>query len=412
MKPLTNNVFKHQRGVWAKTVKGKTYYFGRIDEDETGDKAVADWLRRKDAILSGLDGVSGVRLNCTVDAYTLNHLSTDFLKACRAKSISGELSPATYGDYSYEIPLLVAFLGKDAVVSDLKPDHFQAYGNHLVNSRKLGRHARRRVIAYCKAMFNWGAKNDRYLAPSYGTGFVAPDTSKDAMRQAKARAGVKDHSTRILTGDELDKLLDATTPLFKGIILLSVNCGLGPADLGRLRWRDIDLNTGALNMPRGKTGTDRRGYVWKKTRKALARVATLKHNRLAIAKDGQDALVFVTRKAMPMYREIEQIEDGRSVGVKICNSISGTFGKLARSLKLEGVTQYRLRHTFKTLGKKARDPDALNLMMGHKDGTTGEIYDHEEIEFSRMEQVSKVVFRQLWPRQKQPGKSKRSHVAA
>jgi len=37
------------------------------------------------------------------------------------------------------------------------------------------------------------------------------------------------------------------------------------------------------------------------------------------------------------------------------------------------VTFYRLRHSFKTLGKNARDRESLDLMMGHRDAFVGRI---------------------------------------
>jgi integrase len=323
-----------------------------------------------------------------------------FLENRRAAMLAKDLSPTTYGDYLRELQAFTNATGTDAQVAALRPEHFARYAKNLTTERKLGRHARKRVIAYIKAMLNWGSGNGYYPSPIYGNDFSTPDTRPDAIRQAKAREGKADHSKRLVTGEEVTKLLHRANPQFKAIILLGVNCGIGPAALGRLRWRHVNLETGELNMPRGKTGTERRGYLWRRTRKALARTATLKHNEAAIGREGPEALVFWSRKAVPMYREREIVRDGVSVGVRIDNSISITVGRYAAALKLEGVTHYRLRHTFKTLGKKAGDRDALNLMMGHREGTTGEVYDHEEIEFARIKRVAKVVHRQLWPKPK------------
>ena len=61
------------------------------------------------------------------------------------------------------------------------------------------------------------------------------------MRNGADGAGfVTDNSERIVTGEELDKLLDRANPTFKAMTLLGVNCGLGPADIGRLRWNMIN----------------------------------------------------------------------------------------------------------------------------------------------------------------------------
>ena len=407
-------LFAHQNGQWAKKFflrrKHTLKYFGRWADDPKGERALKDYLARKDAILAGLDNLSVVTRNAEM---TVGEVMGQFLESRRLGMLAGDLSPRTYGDYLQECQAFANAVGTGAVVAALKPEHFAAYNKQLVEKRQLGRHARKRTIAYVKAMLNWGAGNGLYPAPTYGNDFVAPDTSPDAMRQAKAREGKKDYSKRIVTGEELDKLVEVARPQFKAIVLLGVNCGLGPADVGRLRWRHINMDTGELNMPRGKTGTERRGYLWKRTRECLRRVQTLKHNRIALEREGQESLVFVSRNGgRPMYREQEIIEDGVSVGVKVDQAISITFRKLVQKAELVGVTYYRLRHSFKTLGKKAKDRDALNLMMGHRDRTTGEVYDHEEIEFPRIKRVAVVVYRKLWPKQqREAGTQPRMRIA-
>jgi hypothetical protein len=102
-----------------------------------------------------------------------------------------------------------------------------------------------------------------------------------------------------------------------------------------------------------------------------------------------------------MYRETEIVKDGKSIGVKVDNAISGTFGRLVRKAgikNLHGI--YRLRHTFKSLGKRARDAEALDLMMGHAESGIGHFYDHSEIESARIKHVSLAVKYALWPKPK------------
>jgi integrase len=387
-------LFPDANGQWAKKVNKKKYYFGSWKDDPQGDAAISSWMERKAGILAGLDSMTR-KGQVGSTKLTLSQLRDEFLSVKALAVTAGELSAATLKDYRYETGNLLKVFPGEGQVAALEPKHFSTYAKHLISERKLGRHARRRVTAYVKAMFAWGSGNGRFPAVTFGTDFVAPDTSPDAMRQSKARAGIADHSRRIVSGDEITRLLGRAQPNFQAMILLGVNCGLGPADLGRLRWSHLNLETGELNMPRGKTGTDRKGYMWKSTRKALARVAKLRHAAKAIEKEGQAALVFITRKGLPVYREVEV--KGRIV---VSSAISITFGRMARELKLDGVTFYRLRHTMKTLGKKAKDRDALNLMMGHAERSTGEVYDHEDISLARIRRVARRVYRGLWPKLK------------
>ncbi|HXE51418.1 MAG TPA: tyrosine-type recombinase/integrase [Tepidisphaeraceae bacterium] len=387
-------------GQWTKKVNGRRYRFGSWRTDPQGKAALKEWLDRKDAILAGLDNLRvspGLATGLTV-----GELMRQFLARQRGAMLKGELSRRTYGDYMTELQDFAQTVGVKANAADMRPQHFGAYGTHLVTKRKLGRHARKRVIAYVKAMFNWGSGMGLIPAPTFGADFKAPDTTPAAIRQAKSRSGQVDHTNRVATGSEIDKLLAIARPQFRAIILMGANTGMGPADIGRLRWRDIDMDTGELNMPRGKTGADRRGYLWKRTRKALERVRTLKHNRKAIEKEGRDALVFVSRCGLPMYRDVEVLgKDGVSEGVRSSQAISITFRKLVKRAKIDdGLSFYRLRHTFKTFGKKANDRDALDLAMGHIPAGVGKIYDHENIGLPRLKAVAIAVKRGLWPKVK------------
>lgn len=407
---------RHSNGQWYRSVwnprskRSEQFYFGTWKDDAKGERALKDpeigWLARRDAIKAGIDNIR-VQAIAGSDV-TLGELMARFLAFKRGKVTSGELSLATLDGYLKEILAFTTFQKATTPAGALRPEHFSAYGRHLVEARTLGRHARKRVITYINTFLRYGAKNGWIAMPTTGTEWAAPATDRDSMRVAKARAGIKDYSDRILTGEEIDRLLDRSQPAFKAMILLGLNCALGPADLGRLQWHMVDLERGTICFPRPKTGVMRLGYLWKKTRLALRRVRTLKHNKTALAKCREDALVFITRKKLPYYRELEVhkfIEvDGQKVkklvGVRVDNAVSRTFRRMVRELQLEGVTFYRLRHTFKTLGKKARDREALDLMMGHKDTSTGRIYDHEEIDWRRIRRVAQTVRIQLWPRVK------------
>jgi len=401
----------HPNGCWAKSIwnprtrKSEKFYFGSWRDDPKGMRALNDpnfgWLARREAIHAGVDTP---RVTLASREISLGELMNRFLSHKRDRTHSGELSLTTLGDYLREIPLFVAFLKPGVAVENLRPEHFSAYMRHLIEVRKLGRHSRKRVRAYVTAMLRFGATNNFFRMPSTGSDWIAPATDRYAMRQAKVRQGVKDYSSQIFSGEELDRMLQQSSIGFRALILIACNCGLGPADIGRLRWRMIDLTTGRLDFPRGKTGVPRIGYLWKKTRAALLKVKTLKHNRAALAREGEEAPVFLTRKNLPYYRESEVFKenetDGRIerklVAVRIENAISTTFSRKCKHAGIEGGSFYRLRHTLKTMGKRARDSEALSLIMGHADLSIGGRYDHEVITFRRIKRVAKTVYRELW----------------
>jgi integrase len=396
-------LFAHNNGQWAKKVKGKMYFFGSWKDDPKGDAAVKELAERLPGVLAGTDHFR--HLATTKGGMTVGELMGRYIAQRRIDLGAGTLSGNTFGYYCTELEWFVEWAKTGTPVASLRPEHFAGYVTHLIETRKCKSHARKRVVATIKTMFRWGAGNGLCPLPNFGTSFKAPSTTKEALRKEKVRAGEEDHLDRIVNGEEIDKLLNLSQPNMKAIILLGINCGLGPADIGRLRWRNIKAGC-MLVYPRPKTGNQRIGYLWTKTQKALERVKMLKHTAEAYAKDGDNALVFITKKRQAYFREEPIIENGKTVGMRIANAVSITFCRTVKKAALKGVSFYRLRHTFKTLGKRARDRDALNLCMGHKTNSVEEGYDHEQIPFKRVIRVARKVHRRLWPKpRKQTGAS-------
>jgi hypothetical protein len=206
-------IFKHSGGQWCKKVKGRHYYFGSWATDPDGEQALADWLGRKEGILAGMDRL---RVYSTPDGMTLGDLMGRYLENRRQAMLAGDLALTTYRGYLTELEEFANTVGTGATVAAIRPEHFSAYAKHLMAERKLGRHSRRRTLSYVKAMLNWGSGMGFYPPPTYGNDFVAPDTRPDAIRQAKAREGKPDYSRRIVTGDEIDQMVNWFGHRFNG----------------------------------------------------------------------------------------------------------------------------------------------------------------------------------------------------
>jgi hypothetical protein len=46
-------LFPHASGRWAKKVRGRFIYFGKVSDDTSGQAALAKWLAEKDYHLAG-----------------------------------------------------------------------------------------------------------------------------------------------------------------------------------------------------------------------------------------------------------------------------------------------------------------------------------------------------------------------
>jgi integrase len=389
-------------GHWWKEIKGKRYYFGRWENDRDGSRALADYEARLPFIREGTDHLrQEVPLR---EVRTVGGVVRAYLETAKRRVETKEMSFAWYGDLLKELPLMVEYFGVGTKVSALRPHMFASFVDEvMVKERNLGPYARARAISIIRTAFNWAADNDVCDKPKFGTGFRKPAIDPASVRQHRRRSGVRDYSQRILTGEEVDTLMSwFDCPQVKAATMLGVNCGLTPADITGLRYHQVNLSTGELDLPRDKTGVERRSYMWKRTRRHMARVMELDISKKAFEKDGEDALVFVSKEGGPLASTKVRVEGGAEVGVSRYNLISGRFAQQKKRLEgaggiKPGVTFYRLRHTFKTLGKAAKDPDALDLAMGHKGLDIRKTYDHEIIPMPRLKRIAKAVYRGLWP---------------
>jgi hypothetical protein len=171
----------HRNGQWYRSAwnrrrkQSEQFYFGSWKDDQKGERALNDpqtgWLARKRAIEAGTDNA---RVYATDSVVTLGQLMAQFLAFKRAMLIAGDLSPRTLGDYIKEVEKFVAFMKPATPVAVLRPEHFSAYMKFMVENRKLGRHARRRIRAYLNSFLRYGVKSGWFAMPSTGPEWVAP----------------------------------------------------------------------------------------------------------------------------------------------------------------------------------------------------------------------------------------------
>jgi integrase len=65
------------------------------------------------------------------------------------------------------------------------------------------------------------------------------------------------HRERALTEDEVKRLIDACPKYLKSIVIAGVLTGLRKSDIFNLKWRDIDLKRGLIQLEEAKTGKTR-----------------------------------------------------------------------------------------------------------------------------------------------------------
>ena len=170
---------------------------------------------------------------------------------------------------------------------------------------------------------------------------------------------------KYMTTDEVDALLqqpDPSTPLGlrdKAMLELLYATGLRVSELVGLSWSDLEINLGVLRC-RGKGSKERLIPVGKS---ALRAVETyVQRGRPALAKGRETQLLFLNRRGGGLSR----------VGFW---KLIVRYGRAARIMT--DITPHELRHSFAThLLERGADLRSVQLMLGHSDISTTQIYTH------------------------------------
>lgn len=122
------------------------------------------------------------------------------------------------------------------------------------------------VIGRVRSIFKFAFEMDLIDRPAqFGPGFEKPKAK--SLRKVREEKGEQD-----FTADEIKRLLAEAWPNMKAAVLMGINGGLGPTDLGLLKMQHVDLDSGWLNYARHKTGIGRRIPLWPETIKAIREV--------------------------------------------------------------------------------------------------------------------------------------------
>ncbi len=384
-------LFAHATDRWAKKIRGKLHYFGKVSTDTQGTAALEKWLDEKDDLLAGR--VPRAKREGLTVKYLLNH----FLTAKQARVDSDEILSQTRDEYHATCKLIEDAFGLDRFVDDLRVEDFQQLRSSM--AKKWGPARLANQIQRVRSVFKYAYENDLIDKPiRFGSEFKKP--SAKTMRKERAKRG-----PRLFQPKELQAMFGAASPQIKAMLLLGINAGFGCTDCATLPLRALDLKGGWVNFPRPKTGVSRRCPLWTETIDAVK--LAIKH-RPDAKDDTLRSLVFIGQRGA-----------GFAQAKQTHWLVSGETVALLKRLKLHrpGIGFYALRHTFQTVAEEAHDLAAVQSIMGHAPSSNdmSAVY-RERISDERLRAVADHVHQWLFgadPKTSKPEeRSDRSGTAA
>ena len=348
-------LFKHPNGQWCKKVLGKPHYFGTDLE-----KALKRWSDDKDYLLAGR--VPPTRVN---GAATVVELANLFNDRCKRRVAAGKMTQRSADDYQPTIKRFIEIVGPGCQPASLTPLDFANVEDRLfepvartkgLRSGSFGRSVLRRSpvtvagdVRRILAFLKWCESSKLIPSLSYGEDF-----SPAALKVAD-RVGVKKCRKDIPAAD-LKAIIEASSITFRPLMLLGINAGIGNLDLADMQLSklpDLEAAEVWIDLPRGKTGTDRRFVLWPETVEAIRSYLAKRPGPAGYSNADR---LFLTRHGLAWVRVDQKDRQ---------DAITGAFTRYRTAAKVERGTFYDLRRTFQTVAAETLDFPTVQHVMGH-----------------------------------------------
>jgi integrase len=376
-------LFPHATGRWAKKIRGRFQYFGKVADDPKGEAALALWLEQKDDLLAGRTP------RPKVEGFTLRELLDRFMVSKRDLLNSGEINPRTFADLYGTCKRLGDVFGLHRPVVDLAADDFERLRRTVAKTwgpLRLGNE-----IQHVRSIFKFGYEAGLIVQPiRFGPGFKKPSRKVLRLNRASKPA-------RMLEPAEIRAILDSATVPMRAMVLLGVNAGLGNNDIANLPLSALDLKRGWIDYPRPKTGVPRRCALWAETVAAIQAALEQRPTPKASA-DAGFAFITMFGAQWATVQVVETEDEPGRIKLRQGDSVGTEFRKvlLRLGLKRPGVGFYTLRHVFRTIADSCHDQPAVNSIMGHVDDSMAANY-RERIDDDRLKAVVDYVHTWLFP---------------
>ncbi|HLI29474.1 MAG TPA: site-specific tyrosine recombinase XerD [Terriglobia bacterium] len=260
------------------------------------------------------------------------------------------LSPNTLASYGRDLAKFLAYTQAEKLsVEEINRDHIRQFLERLYSQDLSARSVARHLVSL-RNFFKFLVKE----------GVIRRDITAEVDSPQLGRS-----LPRFLAISEVDSLLeqpDPSTPIGardKAMLELLYATGMRVSELMDLRVDDVDCNLGILRC-RGKGGKERVIPAGKQALRAVE--SYVKESRAKLVQSRVAPYLFVNHRGGKLSR----------VGFW---KILGQYGRAAGISS--SLTPHAVRHSFAThLLEKGADLRSIQLMLGHSDISTTQIYTH------------------------------------
>jgi integrase len=227
--------------------------------DQHGDRHIRTFARRKDAELYQatvkVDIQKGVH-TAPSKSVTVAEAAADWLKFSEGEG----LERATLAFYRTHVAHIVARIGNQKLASLTKPS-VNKFRDELVAD--LSRTLAAKVMTSLKAIVK-DAERRGNVAQNVAAGVNVKRSTRD---KPKLIVGVD-----IPTVDEIRRIIAAAKGRYRPLLLTAIFTGLRSSELRGLRWEDVDLKKGEVNV---RQRADRYGHIGSPKSKASRRTVPI-----------------------------------------------------------------------------------------------------------------------------------------
>jgi integrase/recombinase XerD len=277
------------------------------------------------------------------------------IEGFRLVSLAEGMSPRTMDGYEWALGRLTKFLDNQGTgnpeVEEIQPADMRRFFLYLRTETDLAPASIRSIWRTIRSFYNWASRDlgvdrpDRGIpAPKVGTKAIVPFSEDEVKALLRA---CEYTSTACTNGRQAFRMRRPHARRDKALVLLLLDTGMRVSECARLLVRDVNLETGAVEVRPFRSGLKSKGrtvFLGKTTRKAVWLYLTDRDDL-----EPDDSLL-ITQNGHPMNR----------------SSIAHMLSRLGERAEVDKVHPHRFRHTSAIQYlRNGGDVFTLQRLLGH-----------------------------------------------